>query len=246
MADERELEKQLKVAAKTGNYVVGRREVQSGVKGSKLLVWSASANLPQQILDECRTLSVPAFRFSGNPVELGRACGIPFRVSVIALKSQGDADLSSFSKSSDYSSAISSPIGSMQVATVEEEEKSEQEPAEGKKSPTGKARKPIAKELETKKEPRKKSSKKAREVEEEEEEEETEDTGGKKKKKKSDKAGKKTTSPSSKTKNKAEEDEDGDDEEETSSSAKKSKSKKGKPSKKSDIDDEEDEDEEEE
>jgi len=105
MADERELEKQLKLAAKTGNYIVGRREVLSGVKGSKLLVWSVSANVPQGILDEARTLAVPAVRFNGNPVELGRSCGIPFRVSVIALKSPGDADISSFSKSSDYSSS---------------------------------------------------------------------------------------------------------------------------------------------
>ena len=47
MPEERELEKQLRVAAKTGKYIVGRREVLSGVKGSKLLVWSASANVPQ-------------------------------------------------------------------------------------------------------------------------------------------------------------------------------------------------------
>ncbi|MDG6922631.1 MAG: hypothetical protein JRN67_04980, partial [Nitrososphaerota archaeon] len=65
MPEERELEKQLKVAAKTGKYIVGRREVQEGVKGSKLLVWSASANVPQKILDECKVLSVPAVRFDG-------------------------------------------------------------------------------------------------------------------------------------------------------------------------------------
>ena len=54
-----ELEKQLKLAARTGSYLVGRREVQSGIKGSKLLVWSASANVPQTILDESRNLSIP-------------------------------------------------------------------------------------------------------------------------------------------------------------------------------------------
>ncbi len=96
------MEKQLKVAAKTGKYIVGRREVLSGVKGSKLLVWSASANVPQKILDECKALSVPAVKFNGNPVELGHACGIPFRVSVIAVKAAGDADLGAYSNSSDY------------------------------------------------------------------------------------------------------------------------------------------------
>jgi large subunit ribosomal protein L30e len=90
MADTRELEKQLKLAAKTGKYVVGRREVLGGLKGSKLLVWSTSANVPQKILDESRSLSIPAVKFDGNPVELGKACGIPFRVSVIAVKARAN------------------------------------------------------------------------------------------------------------------------------------------------------------
>ena len=96
MPEVRELEKQLKLVAKTGKYIVGRREVISGIKGSKLLVWSASAGLPQTILDDTKNLQIPAIRFNGNPVELGRACGIPFRVSLIAVKSAGDADLKAF------------------------------------------------------------------------------------------------------------------------------------------------------
>jgi large subunit ribosomal protein L30e len=106
MPENLDLEKQLKLVAKTGSYLVGRREVSHSLKGSKLLVWSASANVPQTILDECKNLSVPAIKFTGNPVELGRACGIPFRVSVIALKSPGDADLSPYTKSSDYFSGV--------------------------------------------------------------------------------------------------------------------------------------------
>jgi large subunit ribosomal protein L30e len=126
-----ELEKQLKLVAKTGTYVVGRREVSTSLKGSKLLVWSASANVPQMILDECRTLSVPAIKFGGNPVELGRACGIPFRVSVIALKSTGDADLSGFSKSADYFSGVA-PVPTKQ-ATVETKQETGEKPKKEKK-----------------------------------------------------------------------------------------------------------------
>jgi large subunit ribosomal protein L30e len=106
MAENLELEKQLKLVKKTGSYIVGRREVSNSLKGSRLLVWSASANVPQLILDECKNLSVPAIKFAGNPVELGRACGIPFRVSVIALKAAGDADLSAFTKAADYHSGV--------------------------------------------------------------------------------------------------------------------------------------------
>lgn len=131
MSQSLELEKQLKLASKTGSYVVGRREVSTSLKGSKLLVWSASANVPQTILDECRNLSVPAIKFSGNPVELGRACGIPFRVSVIALRAPGDADLSGFTKSADYFSGVVETPTAKQItesrAKTESQEKAKKE-----------------------------------------------------------------------------------------------------------------------
>ncbi len=105
MSESKDLEKQLKLAVKTGRFVVGRREVFRSLKGSKMLVWSAGSDLPPELLDQSKSLGIPALRFMGNPVQLGKACGIPFRVSVIALKSSGDADISSFSNSADYGTA---------------------------------------------------------------------------------------------------------------------------------------------
>ncbi len=166
MPEERELEKQLKIAARTGEYLVGRREVLDGVKGSKLLVWSASANVPQKILDECKALSVPAVKFNGNPVELGHACGIPFRVSVFAVKATGDADLKAYSNSMDYLSLskVTLPMAKEEekVEPKKEEPKKETKPAEKKRKPKKaapeteeKAEKPKTK---TKKTTRKKSA----------------------------------------------------------------------------------------
>jgi len=133
MSENLELEKQLKLVKKTGSFVVGRREVSSSIKGSKLLVWSASANLPQLILDECKNLSIPAIKFAGNPVELGRACGIPFRVSVIALKSVGDADISGFTKSTDYfSGTVAAP--SKEAVEAKPKKKDASKPEKTRKS----------------------------------------------------------------------------------------------------------------
>ena len=128
MPEDRELGRQLKIAARTGKYIVGRREVLDGIKGSKLLVWSASANVPQKILDDCKSLSVPAVRFAGNPVELGHACGIRFRVSVIAVKAAGDADLGSFTNSTDYVSM--SQVAMPRTSEAEEEQLQQKEVAE--------------------------------------------------------------------------------------------------------------------
>lgn len=164
MEDTRDLEKQLKIAAKTGKYIVGRREVLSGIKGSKLLIWSASASVPQKILDESKSLSVPAVRFEGNPVELGKACGIPFRVSVIALKVAGDADLSPFSKASDYLSSSQAVVPAAKVEPVAEEKKPAKE-EELKKSPR-KSRKKVEEETPAKEKPKAKKAPRKKKKEE--------------------------------------------------------------------------------
>ena len=162
MSENLELEKQLKLVKKTGSYVVGRREVSTSLKGSKLLVWSGSASLPQVILDECKNLSVPAIKFAGNPVELGRACGIPFRVSVIALKTVGDADLSGFAKSSDYYSGVASPSTTVEDAAKEESKpKKETKKKDGPKAEKAKRTKKSESEAEDKKSAKKSDSKSA-------------------------------------------------------------------------------------
>jgi large subunit ribosomal protein L30e len=105
-----ELEKQLKVSARTGKYIVGRKEVLASLKGSKLLVWSSSANISQELLNQCKSLQIPALRFDGDPIALGKTCGIPFKVSVIAVRSAGDADLENFLRAQDYSVPKSSTL----------------------------------------------------------------------------------------------------------------------------------------
>lgn len=133
-----DLEKQLKAVTKTGKYVVGRKEVLNGLKGSKLVVWSASANVPPRILDECRNLQVPAVRFDGNPIELGKTCGIPYKVSVIAVKSAGDASLGTFEKSEDYAnpkSGLQRQQEAQQIPPVKIQEKEEKEEAKQKDKP---------------------------------------------------------------------------------------------------------------
>ena|SRR5487761_16183 len=134
-----ELEKQLKKAAKTGKYVVGRKEVLASLKGSKLLVWSASANIPLEILNQCKTFQIPALRYDGDPIALGKTCGIPFKVSVIAVKSAGDADLNSLSGSQDYTIPVSGLLTRIPVSNAEvepeqpEEQTGKKEAKEAKK-----------------------------------------------------------------------------------------------------------------
>ena len=182
MPQERDLEKQLKLVAKTGKYVVGRREVMGGIKGSKLLVWSASAGLPQTILDDSKNLQIPAVRFNGNPVELGRACGIPFRVSVIAVKSAGDADLKAYSSSADYFvSGVPTILPSIPSS-------SEPPETEMKEAETPKKRKKAEGKVKSETEPKLEKKKKTASLKSEEKKAVSEDDGREKPTKKKAKA----------------------------------------------------------
>ncbi len=120
-----DLEKQLKVVTKTGKYIVGRKEVLNGLKGSKLVVWSSSANVPPKLLNECKELQVPAVCFSGSPIELGKLCGIPYKVSVISVKTAGDAILRNYESAREYSSPRSK-VGLQSLQPSGEEPPSEE------------------------------------------------------------------------------------------------------------------------
>jgi hypothetical protein len=113
------------------------------------LVWSASAGIPPPILAESRTLAIPSIRFDGNPIELGKACGIPYKVSVFAIKAGGDAVLSQFESSKDYGSD-----GSASGSTIATERKKDDALESGVK----KERKRKKKETDTTKEPAEETS----------------------------------------------------------------------------------------
>ncbi len=172
-----DLERQLKAAVKTGKVTVGRKEVANSLKATKLLVWSASANLSPDLLKQCQSLQIPSVRFDGNPIELGRMAGIPYKVSVLSVKSGGDAKLEAFSESQDYS------VGRVPSFMAPSEPKVEEKP-DTKEAPEGKAKKTAkkaepkrkkkveAEASEEKKEPRTRTRKTKRAEKEESEEKE--------------------------------------------------------------------------
>ncbi|MEM3437658.1 MAG: 50S ribosomal protein L30e [Nitrososphaerales archaeon] len=96
MIIEKDLEKILRTVIKTGKYILGTKEVLKSIKGSKIVIYSSflSKDKVSEIVNTCKSLSIPFMEFKGTSVELGRVCGKPFPISAIAIKSPGEADLS--------------------------------------------------------------------------------------------------------------------------------------------------------
>ena len=95
MIDEKTLTRTLTGVAKTGKYVAGYKEVAKSVKGSKVVIASSTIDDSElKVLQKaCDTVSVPFLQLEQSSIGLGKALGKQFRVSALAIKSHGDANL---------------------------------------------------------------------------------------------------------------------------------------------------------
>ncbi|HET7147859.1 MAG TPA: ribosomal L7Ae/L30e/S12e/Gadd45 family protein, partial [Candidatus Nitrosopolaris sp.] len=84
------VEKALKEALASSKFKCGRKQVLQSIKGSKLIVISRStdAQTRREIETQAPDAGVPIYQFDGNSTQLGKLCGKPFRVAVVALKAE--------------------------------------------------------------------------------------------------------------------------------------------------------------
>ncbi|KAG2474556.1 MAG: 50S ribosomal protein L7ae [Nitrosopumilales archaeon] len=94
------LEKSLKTGIKENNCTVGSKQVLGSLKNSKLLVISESTkkNIFENIQSNAKKAKVPTVEFKGSSIELGKLCGVPFRVSIVSLNTISDSNIKSILK----------------------------------------------------------------------------------------------------------------------------------------------------
>ena len=95
MVDSTHLTKVLKDGMKGGKTAVGAKESLASMKGSKaiLLTCSVPAGLGAKLREEAKKYGVPVVDLPHSSAELARMIGRPYRVSAIALRSIGEADV---------------------------------------------------------------------------------------------------------------------------------------------------------
>ena len=83
----------LRTAVNTGKVFFGAEQTRKAVESGKAQLVVVSSNCPEKVLDELRRMKADVYRFNGTNVELGAACGKPFRILALAIKSPGEADI---------------------------------------------------------------------------------------------------------------------------------------------------------
>ncbi|MEM1985421.1 MAG: ribosomal L7Ae/L30e/S12e/Gadd45 family protein [Nitrososphaeria archaeon] len=93
-----QIEALLGQVAKKGKIVYGTNEVMEELKGSKAVIVSTSLKpeIRQKLIRDCKKNSIPLIEYGGSSIDLGRALGKNFRVSVLSIKSTGGLDLKEF------------------------------------------------------------------------------------------------------------------------------------------------------
>ena len=88
------LEKAIKDAIKKRKPTIGTKQIMHSMETSKLIVISQSVpnEKVKNVEKNAKNYNVPILNFEGSSVELGKLCGLQFRVSAISLDSLSNAN----------------------------------------------------------------------------------------------------------------------------------------------------------
>ena len=97
------LEKTLKDAVKENQCILGTKEVLNSISKSKVIVLSRSIQTEtrQKIESDAKKSKIPTLTFNDTSVNLGKLCGLQFRVSTLSLPQISESDITSLRKESE-------------------------------------------------------------------------------------------------------------------------------------------------
>ena len=99
----KQLEKTLKDAIKEDAYILGTKQVLGNISKSKLVLLSKSvpSHISEKIEDDAKKSNVSTISYDDTSVNLGKLCGLQFRVSTISLKSLSNTNIQAILKESE-------------------------------------------------------------------------------------------------------------------------------------------------
>ena len=94
------LEKTLKDAIKENQCILGTKQVLNSISKSKLVVLSKSIQTEtrEKIESDAKKSKIPTLTFNDTSVNLGKLCGVQFRVSTLSLPQISDSEITSLKK----------------------------------------------------------------------------------------------------------------------------------------------------
>ena len=94
------LEKTLKDAIKDNQCILGTKQVLNSLSKSKLVILSKSIETEyrKKLESDAKKSKIPTLEFNDTSVNLGKLCGVQFRVSTLSLPQISTSDVTSLQK----------------------------------------------------------------------------------------------------------------------------------------------------
>ncbi len=83
----------LRKAVKTGTVFLGQNKTQECIEEGKAKLVVVAQNSPESVKNLVKETDIPVYVYEGSSVQLGKACGMPYVVSALAVVEPGESDI---------------------------------------------------------------------------------------------------------------------------------------------------------
>ncbi|KUK59796.1 MAG: 50S ribosomal protein L30e [Methanoculleus marisnigri] len=83
----------LRKAVKTGTVFLGQNKTRECIEEGKAKLVVVAKNSPESVKNLVKEIDTPVYVFEGSSVQLGKACGMPYVVSALAVVEPGESDI---------------------------------------------------------------------------------------------------------------------------------------------------------
>jgi large subunit ribosomal protein L30e len=92
-----DINRALKSVVKTGEVYIGEKQCKKAIKSKSAKLIIRSSNCPleaaERIEKEASAAGTKVYVYDGTSIDLGRACGKPFLISILAILNQGESKI---------------------------------------------------------------------------------------------------------------------------------------------------------
>ncbi|MBP7410958.1 50S ribosomal protein L30e [Methanoculleus sp. 10] len=83
----------LRKAVKTGTVFLGQNKTRECIEEGKARLVVVAKNSPESVKNLVNEIDIPVYVYEGSSVQLGKACGMPYVVSALAVVEPGESDI---------------------------------------------------------------------------------------------------------------------------------------------------------
>ena len=83
----------LRKAVKTGTVFLGRNKTRECIEEGRAKLVVVAKNSPEPVKKLVNEIDIPVYVYEGSSVQLGKACGMPYVVSALAVVEPGESDI---------------------------------------------------------------------------------------------------------------------------------------------------------